>query len=235
MKSLVQWRTVIVLALGTTAIISSVVAILVGNQEWDGLLLNLGTELVGAVVAYVVFEMAVGALKRREVQKADLVMQMGSPDNSLATAAAQKLRGHGWLCDGSLQGANLVGASLQEGDLSEASLGRADLRYGRLSGANLRGADLRGAKLREADLSEADLGGADLRAADLWEADLRGSNLSEANLSTADLSRADMWSVCLLEADLSRATLEQAIVADELLDQARSLKGAIMPGGTVHD
>ena len=73
-------------------------------------------------------------------------------------------------------------------------------------------------------LSEADLSGANLRHAFLNGADLRVANLSGANLRHAFLRVAN-----LRDADLS-----DAIVTDEQLAKAKSLKGATMPNGSKH-
>ena len=86
----------------------------------------------------------------------------------------------------------------------------ANLQRARLSGARLRGAYLRWANLR----------GADLRWTDLTRASLAGANLTGACLRWA----------CLVQADL-----RGAIVSEEQLAQAASLKGAILPDGTMHE
>ena len=149
-----QWRVLAVLLI--VALASALVATLVGSQTWDGALLNLGTEMAGAVVTYVLLQLVIGGRARKE----DLIADMGSNVNDVAVHAANELRRHGWLTDGSLSGANLIGANL------------------------------RGAKLWEANLSGATLVGADLSGAKLWEANLIGANLIAANLSDADLSGA---------------------------------------------
>jgi len=118
---------------------------------------------------------------------------------------------------------------LQKADLRKADLSGADLYEADLGGANLCGADLRGALLCkscliETDLREALLGGGDLRGTDL-----RGANLSGADLHGALLEDAD-----LLDADLSGANLRMAFVTNESLSRARSLKGATLPNGTIH-
>src|SRR5215204_4967689 len=101
-----------------------------------------------------------------------------------------------------------------------------NLRRTILSGANLFGANLRGANLSEANLFGANLRGADLRGANLFGADLRGANLSGANLREAYLR----------EANLSKANLTGAQgFTTEKLEEARSLEGATMPDGSVHD
>ena len=112
--------------------------------------------------------------------------------------------------------------------------------------------DLRGANLHGADLSNADLHGANLSEADLIRANLSGSNLRDANLSGADGGYSSIFAniiidlsgvnrdenyldgVNLSEADLSGATLYKMTIDHVLLDEANSLKGAIMPDGSKH-
>src|SRR6266516_4333272 len=76
-----------------------------------------------------------------------------------------------------------------------------------LDGANLCGANLSGADLRYADVRETNLDRAKLWGANLWRADLGGASLSETN---------------------SKDDIEQ------LEKQAKSLKGATMPDGSIH-
>src|SRR6266566_4236347 len=123
-----------------------------------------------------------------------------------------------------LSGANLVGANLGAADLGAANLSRADLREASLGGAYLREANLSGAELSGANLSGAELSGAHLREADLSEAELSGASLREADLTRVDLTRAN----------LTGADLAGAKVTSQQLDQAKSLKGANMPDGTIY-
>ena len=121
----------------------------------------------------------------------------------------------------------------------------------RLLGADLRGADLSkafhiafpwvvhqdivdtvewgaatqfGADLRGADLISTNLRGANLSRACLYDSDLRGADLRDANLHDADLIGAWLRDANLRGADLSEAQLKQI----------KSLKGTIMPDGSVH-
>jgi uncharacterized protein YjbI with pentapeptide repeats len=124
--------------------------------------------------------------------------------------------------------ANLSGASLYEAEMSFVNLHDADLRYinltrANLEGANLSGADLRGANLVGSVLSVADLSGADLRGAYLW-----GAILNDAELSNADLGNADMSAMEVVD-------LSEAQVDPEQLAKAKSLKGATMPNGDIHE
>ena len=99
--------------------------------------------------------------------------------------------------------------------------------YVGLGGADLSGVNLTSARLTSASgrgsasLKEANLKGAKLNLARLRGVDLRGADLSGADLSGADLS----------EADLSGA---KGVTNEELEQQAESLKGAVMPDGSVH-
>ncbi len=148
-----------------------------------------------------------------------------------------------------LQEADLIKKNKSIIDLSDADLSYANLFGANLSGANLSGAYLRGAYLHQAKLSDAYLRDADLRGAYLSRADLRGAylfqaklnmaSLNDADLRDADLSYADLSYASLIGADLSGADLRQADltrakVTIEQLDQAKSLEGANMPGGSRH-
>jgi len=157
-------------------------------------------------------------------EKADLILQMGSPDNGFAREAVRKLRARGWLTDGSLQGvelwgANLLGAILQEANLSEAILYRANLSETDLSVSNLSGGDLRGTNLSKsimygtnlfrAKLYSVNLSGAYLSGVDLSGAELQDVNLSDTYLSTTKfdedtiLPNGSKWTP---ETDMSRFT-----------------------------
>lgn len=113
--------------------------------------------------------------------------------------------------------------------------------------------------LREAELMSAtkddnaiSLNNADLHAVDWSQADLRGADLRGANLSGANLSRAIFFNTIYVPrafgstiimsgncanlggVDLSGANLSGAKATEEQLKQAKSLKGATMPDGTIH-
>ncbi|NLF01723.1 MAG: pentapeptide repeat-containing protein [Anaerolineales bacterium] len=135
----------------------------------------------------------------------------------------------------SLQEADLRGADLSEANLREANLSRANLGEAVLSRADLGEADLSRAILGKADLSRAVLIGADLREAILSETDLIGAHLGVVDLRGANLSRANLSGADLSRADLGYTNLTEAIVTEEQLAHAKSLEGATMPDGSVHD
>jgi uncharacterized protein YjbI with pentapeptide repeats len=105
---------------------------------------------------------------------------------------------------------------------------------------SMREADVSGAHLSNADLRDTyvigiNLGGADLRRATLSDANLTFANLSNANLANADLHACDLHNVNLTGANLSGANLRDAIGLNQgILSHAKSLAGATMPDGSVH-
>ena len=154
---------------------------------------------------------------------------------------------------------NLKNAGLDTADLREITLRDACLKEADLRRANLRGADLRGSDLREADLRGADLRNADLSDTCLADANLlpydetnpsklNANNLSNgtepndidpsddhltpADLRDANLSNADLTGAYLTGANLRGAT---GITDEELVQQAKSLKGATMPNGQKYE
>ena len=151
-----------------------------------------------------------------------------------------------------LKGVNFKGAILRyaqlvKADLSGAKLGFADLSFAILLetilngavliNANLQGASMQGAKLIEAKLIEADLNHAILNDTDFNNAHLEYADLSNAHLERADLSGANLYEANLSEADLTKANLKgvTGITVERLKKQAKSLKGATMIDGTIHE
>lgn len=215
------------------AVVSSLVGLWGAEQGLKELWLNLGTELAGAVVTYILLDLVLGTRQRKE----SLIAEMGSNKRDGAVAAVEELRQEGWLTDGSLEGADLEGANLKEADLWHAHLKEADLVGAHLERADLVDANLEEARLVGAHLEEANLGGANLegtnlRLAHLKEANLRLANLRGAFLRAANLGGAFLRAANLEEAFLGAANLEGAEVTAHQLAQAELLAGATLPNGT---
>ena len=156
------------------------------NWDLGGLLLNLATELIGAIVTYLLLERIVGEREQKEEERKRLIAEMGSRVKDVAVAAEERLRKHGWLTDGTLSGVYLHDADLRGANLQWADLSQAQLSMAHLHEANLHDANLRGANLWWADLTGADLSGADLTGADLSGANLRGAKVTNEQLRQAD-------------------------------------------------
>ena len=179
-------------------------------------------------------------------------------EGPVVSLSAVRLRGadlsHLDLLEANLSGANLnwadlSGVEMSGADLSDAHLNYADLTGGAdLSGAVLSDVHLSDAHLNDADIGDgtilfnADLSGADLSGANLTggahlnDAILSGADLSGANLSGADLRETYLVETNLSDTDLSGANLRDARgVTDKQLLQAKTLEGATMPDGSIHD
>jgi uncharacterized protein YjbI with pentapeptide repeats len=122
-----------------------------------------------------------------------------------------------------------VSSSFLNFNLNAAVKDARDIREAHLYPAGLIGADLSGAFLPDVNLSGYNLQGIDLSGADLYGADLVNVTLHDANLRGANLSNADLDNTNLYRVDLNGAQ-----VTTEQLSQAGSLKGAIMPDGSMH-
>ena len=198
MESAVQLRKRVLLVLIVMALVSSLWAVW-HTGDWEGLALNFGTEMVGAVVTYILLELVIGGMEEREAKrgereakKVNLIAQLGSRAQDVAIAASEELARLGWLYDGSLQGAPLAMANLQRANLDEANLQGASLSGARLQGAYLARANLQGAVLLGANLQGASLSGARLQGAYLNWVNLQGAYLVEANLQGAFLLQANL-------------------------------------------
>lgn len=108
----------------------------------------------------------------------------------------------------------------QQGNLTNGSLRSVWLDGANLEGAQLLSADLHGVSLRSAKLRGAELTGASLSRAALWKTDLRNATLVGADLGNANLKYAN---------------LEDARVTRDQLRRAYSLRGSVLPDGTVYD
>ena len=98
---------------------------------------NLGAEFISIAVTVLIIDYL--NQRRQRVQlKAQLIREMSSTNNGFARRAIGELAAHGWLADGSLNGA----------DLEEADLRKVNLEGANLEGANLEGANLKLAKLK---------------------------------------------------------------------------------------
>jgi uncharacterized protein YjbI with pentapeptide repeats len=122
----------------------------------------------------------------------ELTGQLGSRLNDVARHAAEKLRHHGWLRDGSLKQVWLHNANLARADLSFAHLTEAQLVVADLRGTDLSHSTLERTVFLKADASQANLIDANLREAKFLYANLRGANLEGADFCGADLTKADL-------------------------------------------
>lgn len=99
--------------------------------------LNMGSELFGALITFLLIEQFVGRDEKERETKSSLIHRMTSTNEFEAQRAVKDLRVHHWLCDGTLQGIDLSGANL-----TGAWLDNADLKSACLLSVNLMDASL---------------------------------------------------------------------------------------------
>lgn len=202
--------------------------LVLGNREpWLWLttaLVSVGPEFASIVIGVITLDY-LNERRQNDQLKAQLTRQLGMGIRDVSIPAARELAFHGWLFDGSLEGASLNGADLKGAMLTAADLRRVWLTEANLSDATLWGANLHDANLASANLSGAKLGSANLTNSELSYANFTGAFLAGANLSSAHIDRSDFGQATLTLANLAgvRAwTIGQ-------LELAASLAGALMP------
>ena len=134
-----------------------------------------------------------------------------------------------------LSGANLYSTNLFDANLSDSDLSNVILNEAILFNTDLRNTDLSNAYLNDTDLRTSDFRGTNLRGASLKDADLRSSDLSDSNFDGAKLTGADLSGAILDKSNLSNADLTNVKLTSKQLVTTKSLKGAIMPDGTIHE
>ncbi len=186
-------------------------------------------------------DLSKGDLKGANLSKYDLSKSnLREADLSMTNLKRANLSGVD-LSEANLSGADLSEANLSEARLSEANLSGANLFRAILFAADLSSANLSEANLIQTTLSQARLSHASLRRVKLSGTDLREADLSQADLREADLSGTNLSNVYLKGANISGANISGAnlsgaiFITSQELDKATSLKGAIMPDGSIHD
>jgi len=239
----------VLLILGALVVVPVMVSLLVhltrpapNFTEWlEGFLLNFSTEMLGAIVTFALLYLIVEHREKRlEEQKeesklkARLIREMGSPDNATALNAVRELRAHGWLENGTLQGANLIEANLQGANLEGVNLQRANLTAANLLEANLNRANLQKAQMRDANLQKAKLEEADLRKAFLAGVDMREAYLAHTNLEGAYLFKAKLTGIYLFDVNLQGAILGLSSMQQAYLVKV-NLRGADLAHVNLHE
>ncbi len=178
------------------------------------------------------------------IRTAEPIVDLDGADLQGANLRMANLNGAN-LRNTNMQTAILQDASLKEANLEYANLFKANLYLAFLQGANLYVANLRSARLGFASLDKAILKAAFLEHANLQNAYLKNANLQLAILTGANLNFADLkgvnlqgarlWQANLEGANLEETNLMEAEVSLQQLAKAKSLKGATMPDGTIHE
>ena len=166
--------------------------------------------------------------RAEEDLKAQLIREMGSPDNGIALRAIKELRARGWIEDGSLRNArlslaNLEGAELEDVDLSGASLCETNMQRADLKSANLKGANLARANLQNAVLTNANLQDSSLSGALLRSANLSASNLHDARFTTR------------IDDETERFQLYLQSLENQLFFATAEMHKAVMPNGKFYE
>lgn len=183
--------------------------------DWlPGLLLNLGTELFGAVIIYFLIDLVIGI---REKTKKKFEDRKASQTRSITNLSkAQTPEEKQLILDemhklGLLRGANFRSRNLDDLFLREMDLQEANLQWTSLKGADLSGAQLQGADLSNADLTECTSNGVRLDRSIIFKTKFIDSYLVEADFTGAKIQEADFSGADLTKSKFLRAEIDKVI------------------------
>ena len=135
---------------------------------WANWQQGMSTEMSGALIATIIFGLAIGYLEnrdakdelQREYTRARLIYDMGSLENTDTLHAVERLRAQGWLSNRSLKDKLFIRANLRDANLEAAYLRGSSFENATLTGADLSNTNLLGTIFTGADLTDARLEGA---------------------------------------------------------------------------
>jgi len=199
--------SILILAAGISLLGSLVAHAYSGAVNWcawmDGALQNLGTEMIGALVAFILVEVFLGTQREKKSQQQNQL-------NAISRLRAGKSVEERQAIINEMIAANLLfGADLARIDLSDLKLQWANLSNVNLEKANLSGTDLWNATMSGAVLESCDLSNAKLDNVNLSNSNLKDANLQKSTLAGANLKTVDLRGASLREAELDRAEFNQ--------------------------
>jgi hypothetical protein len=211
-----QLILLILILMGALPSLVSLIIFLTGKDPipvtwWVGWLQNFGTEMIGAVVTFVLLELIIAAGQRRreeqtqrEQARTTRLLEYRQADSPIERRRildrlnTDDLLSGTDLSDLHIEPMTLDQANFSDADLSRAHLSNCQLAYADFSRATLAQAILASVNLRSANLSYANIGriygmdsdfsSADMRHTNLWGANLRLAQLQGVNMQHARLS-----------------------------------------------
>jgi hypothetical protein len=173
---------------------------------------NISAELFGIGFTILVIDVA-NERRTTQERKAQLILQMSSPERAFAIEAARILRKENWLMDGTLHHADLSGANLEKAFLKDADLERANFASVNLREANFVNADLRNVFFFQANLEQAALFNVLLQGAMLTGANLHWAYLEGAQFDVLTiLPDGEFWTP---QTDMRQFTHPEEWVAEQ--------------------
>lgn len=218
----ISWILILLLIL---AVITGLASFLLNRLEWvSSWMLNISSELIGAVITYILFELIIGrAEKKNEDERHKIEAQLQLRTRLLKAHSFEEKQ---LILDeinalGVMRGANLMYSNLSGLFMSGLDMQGVDLSWSDLSGANLSNTNLEGANLTNTNLRGAILIGANFKSAVLAGADLQNATIVGANLDFA----------ILRQAKFQFSNLEKSSFLGSITDEAVANEHTLMPDG----
>ncbi|MGF1504566.1 MAG: pentapeptide repeat-containing protein [Anaerolineae bacterium] len=261
--------TILLYIFFAVALVSALAAVLAALPGWlsgvvafftwvDGFAQNLGTEMLGAIITFVLIQVLLEgrrALERkeeerqREQENAALFERIVKRTEDQITGFLREQQSQiteqerqrwisqlaspikGFATEAARQLRHhgwLRSSDVAEGLRAGGDLAMVDLRGLDLTGEDLEYASLKKANLDQCTLDEADLSHATLEKATLRKTDLIGTDLCHADLKQADLQGATLTSAALSDADMRGCTLDGATLGAAVLRRTQLQKARLI-------
>lgn len=194
-------------------IISGLAHALQANKGWlewiESAFQNLGTELIGAIITFIV----IGVFVEMRRNQDNLLEQIRTGDSNTSVNALKRLLVKGV----NLDQKNMRDANFHNADLTGMDLSNLDLRGARFSHAKLQGVKFNNTNMGKADLSESNLTNGNLKGVILEQANLEKAKLDEAYMVGANLAGADLQGASLRNAYLAHVNFDKTVLIDAVL------------------
>lgn len=174
---------------------------------------NASTELASIAFTALLIDTLTRRRDTRRQERNDreqLIRKLGSKVNEAARQAAEELRAHGWLVDGTLQHADLRAANLENADFYMADV----------QGANFEWASLIKASLKKSNFVGANLSHCKAWGAKCYKADMRGVNFTNARIYRIDFTKTDLHQAIFKGANIEGANFTEANLRDAVFADA---------------
>jgi uncharacterized protein YjbI with pentapeptide repeats len=210
-------------------IVSGIASFFLSKFEWaSAWLMNISSELIGAVITYILFELIIGrAEKRNEEERHKIESQLRLRTRLLQSNSFEEKQ---LILDeinalGVMRGSNLMYSNLKGIFLSGVDMQDVDFSWSDLSGANMSNANLEGANLSNANLKGAILIGANFKGAIFANAELQHATVVNGCFDFAILKNANF----------QFANLENSSFFSAITEEIISNEYTIMPNGQKHN
>lgn len=185
------------------------------GQEWPGLWLNLATELLGAVVTFLIFDYYIGNREKIQEAKTSLIRDLHSEDRELRMYAFTRLVEDDLLSDIKVNGVNLDGLVLEKQKMDNV-----DFSLSSLIGANIDNCEFYNCRFNKSKLKGSVLTNTTFKKCSFDRADFSGSHFTNNKVINSTFFQSILNTVIIEKSEFNKTDLNQCQVLNTDLSKA---------------